>query len=238
MIEYTMQVALCDDEPDALSTLRAMVLQAAAQEGFRCDCTLYSSGTDLLNAIRPNTRYHALLLDVMMNDMTGMELAAALRAQKDQTPIVFVSSNRDMAVCGYEVQAARFLTKPVEPDKIREALRLCYETGISRQSIMLLTSRGLRKVSVADIQYVETGGRELRITLTDGVETTAMKLTELTALLPQSQFIMCHRTVLVNLAYVKYLRYCELELKTGGTLPVSKYRQKTVREKLFDYLSG
>ena len=44
--------------------------------------------------------------------------------------------------------------------------------------------------------------------------------------------------MLVNLAYVKYLRYCELELKTGGVLPVSKYRQNATRDKLMNYLEN
>ena len=56
--------------------------------------------------------------------------------------------------------------------------------------------------------------------------------------LPSQQFVLCHRTVLVNLAYVQYLRYCELELKTGTVLPVSKYRQNAIRDKLMNYLEG
>ena len=59
-----------------------------------------------------------------------------------------------------------------------------------------------------------------------------MRLSDLQAMLPSRRFILCHRTILVNLDYVLYLRYCELELKTGETLPVSKYRLNTVREGL------
>lgn len=237
MQDYTLQVALCDDEPEVLSQIADMLQRIAAEEGIRCQLTPYNSARDLLEAIGNGAQYHALLLDVMMDGMTGIDLAATLRQQQDHSTIIFISSNRDMALFGYEVSAARYLMKPVDPQKLREALLLCYRTGLTSQQIVLLTARGLRKLSPDDIIYAETWGRELRITLTDSTETAAMKLSDLEALLPENQFTMCHRTILVNLTYVKYLRYCELELKTGGTLPVSKYRQNAVREKLFNYLS-
>lgn len=238
MLDYTMRLALCDDEPEVLREVAEMVRRAAELEGFACEMTLYGSGSELLAAIRDGAKYHALLLDVMMDELTGLELAAALRAQQSDVAVIFISSNREMAVYGYEVSALRYLTKPVELPRLREALRLCYAAGLSAQEILLPTLRGSRKLSPGDILYAETWGRVLRVVLTDGQEECPMKISELEALLPENQFTMCHRTILINLAYVKYLRYCEVELKTGGVLPVSKYRQNAVREKLFHYLEG
>ena len=43
-------------------------------------------------------------------------------------------------------------------------------------------------------------------------------------MLPEGQFACCHRTLLVNLAQVRHVRYCELELRNGERLPISKYR--------------
>lgn len=236
MIDYTMRLALCDDEPEALEHLASLTRQIASDEGLQTALDLYHSGEELLAAIRGGARYHALLLDVMMSGMTGMALAAQLRASLDQVPIVFISSNREMALAGYEVSAIRYLAKPLDAAKLKEALMLCYHSGAAEEALFLPTSRGMRRISPASIVYAETWGRELRLTLADGIETLPMKLSDLEKLLPQGQFTMCHRTILVNLAYVKYLRYCELELKTGDTLPVSKYRQNAVHEKLFSYL--
>lgn len=41
-------------------------------------------------------------------------------------------------------------------------------------------------------------------------------------MLPKGQFACCHRTLLVNLAKVRHVRYCELELRNGERLPISK----------------
>lgn len=238
MIRYCTKVALCDDEPDALQSIASMTREAAAQEEIELELCLYESSTALLEAIQSGTQYHALLLDVMMDGLSGMELAAALRAQQNQTTIVFISSNRDMALCGYEVSAARYLAKPVDMEKLREALNLCYRAGMNEQVVVLPTAQGVRKFPLSKIIYVETWGRNLRLTTTDGQEEVNLRISDLEEMLPQNQFVLCHRTLVVNLEFVRYIRYCELELKTGGVLPVSKYRQNVVREKLFSYLES
>ena len=86
--------------------------------------------------------------------------------------------------------------------------------------------------------YAETWERGVRLTLKDGQEETGLKISELAAMLPERQFVFCHRTILVNLAFIQSIRYCELELKSGATLPVSKYRQSEVRGRLLRYLEG
>ncbi len=55
-------------------------------------------------------------------------------------------------------------------------------------------------------------------------------------MLPSSQFVFCHRTILVNLDFVTSIHYCELELKNGVRLPISKYRISDLRAQLLRHL--
>ncbi len=238
MIEYCMKVAVCDDTPEDLRQVMDMLRRIAAQEEVDCRISGYTSGIELLRAIESGEEYHALVLDVMMDGMNGMELAATLRKQKNQTNIVFVSFNRDMALQGYEVAAARYLMKPLNEEKLREALLFCYKAGMGNQKIVLPTAKGRMQFALEELIYAETWGRGLRVTTTHGQEEVNLKISDLEVMLPQTRFVLCHRTIIVNLEYVRYLRYCELELKTGDVLPVSKYRQNATREKLFGYLEG
>lgn len=238
MSEFKMRIALCDDDSQDLQTILAMTKAIAEEDGIRCELDCYQSGDELLGKIKRGERYSLLLLDVMMGETNGIELAAALRAEQNNTAIVFVSSNREMALSGYEVSALRFLAKPVEKEKLREALQCCWRASQDRRDIALQTNRGVRKIAPADLIYAETWGRGIRVTLTGGQEDVAMKISDLEEMLPGRQFVMCHRAYLVNLDYVQYLRYCELELKNGDTLPVSKYRQNVIRDRLLNCLEG
>ena len=42
----------------------------------------------------------------------------------------------------------------------------------------------------------------------------------------------------MNLAYVRHLRYCELELKSGERLPISKYRLAQFKSEFMKYLKA
>ena len=83
----------------------------------------------------------------------------------------------------------------------------------------------------------------IAIDVTQGRKTKAVLVMEnsqlvLSALLPERQFALCHRSYLVNLDYVAYIRGQALELTTGEVLPVSKYRLDDLQKRLIDYLSG
>lgn len=232
MYAPAVRVAVCDNESEDMQQLAALTRCITESEGIDCDVACYENGKALLDAAAHGAAYDIFLLDVMLDGMTGIKLAAALRDMQCHAAIVFVSANREMAMYGYEVAAVRYLAKPVQEEKLREALLYCCRNRARKREVVLSTARGMRRIPTSDIVYVETRGRGVRVTLQDGQEEVNLKISELEAMLPPEQFFLCHRTVLVNLAFVQYIRYCELELKTGVVLPVSKYRQNDVRERL------
>ncbi|MBQ8506083.1 MAG: response regulator transcription factor [Clostridia bacterium] len=81
MIKYCMKVAVCDDEPKTLQSVASMTREIAAQDGIDCELTLYESSLALQQAIQNGAQYHVLLLDVLMDELGGMERTATLRRQ-------------------------------------------------------------------------------------------------------------------------------------------------------------
>lgn len=233
-----LHIAVCDDEALERQRIADLVNQIMPEEGLSCRVTSYESGADLLSAIQNGGRFQILLLDVMMEGLDGMALAAALREKGDHTAIIFISSNLEMALRGYEVEAARYLAKPVDRERLREALMFCYRTRLAQKEILLPTASGQSRILPSDLIYAETWERGVRLVLKDGREETGLKISELAAMLPERQFVFCHRTILVNLAFIQSIRYCELELRSGATLPISKYRQTEIRKQLMRYLEG
>lgn len=231
-------IAVCDDEPSDCREIAAIAQEILKEENQQSCVSLYFGGGELLSAVRGGAKFHILLLDVMMDGLNGMELAGILRDMGDDTAIIFISSNREMALRGYEVAAVRYLEKPVGRERLREALLFCGKTICEKRGILLPTSRGQRRIPIPQILYGEALERAVALRLRDGQEMLAMKFADFAALLPQRQFALCHRSYVVNLACVAYIRSRELELVTGDILPVSKYRRKQVQEALMDYLSG
>ena len=232
-----LRLAICDDEPMDCALVAQMSREILGAEGVEAELSAYPSAAELLRAIRAGRAFHIFLLDVMMEGMDGMELAAALRAGHEDAAIIFISSNREMALRGYEVAAARYLAKPVEREKLREALLYCAASREKKCPLALPTaSGGQSRVDPSAIVYVEAWERGVRLDL--GAEKLEAKIpiSQLAAMLPGGQFAYCHRTLLVNLACVRHVRYCELELKNGERLPISKYRLAQFKSEFLKYL--
>ena len=237
-LNLQLRIAVCDDEPIDLQQAAALTREVLAAEGLSCGLSAYESATALLSAIRSGARFHILLLDVVMEGLDGMEFAAALRELGDGAAIIFMSTNREMALRGYEVSAARYLAKPLQHSQLREALLYCYKTFCEKKEILLPTEKGQSKLAPSEIIYVEPWERGSRLQLTSGPIETSAKFSDLMAILPERSFTLCHRTILVNLAFVKHFRFHEIELADGKTLPVSKHRASDLRKRLMGYLHG
>lgn len=238
MIDYCMKVAVCDDDPKDLQNIASLARDIASREGIACDFTLYESSMSLLKAIEQGVKYHTLLLDVLMDEMGGMALASALRRQGNQASIVFISSNRELALQGYEVSAVRYLAKPIQPVKLSEALMVCYQAGKDTKEILLPTANGQRRISLENLMYAEAWDRGIRLFMTDGQVDVSVRMLEFERLLPDQQFVLCHRAYIVNMGFVQNIKRYELELKDGTSLLVSKYRFMEVKEKLVAYLKA
>lgn len=233
-----LRIAVCDDEAIDRRQAADLTHEIMAAEGLPCGISSYENAEGLLSAIRGGTQFHILLLDVMMEGLDGMELAAALRKLGDGTAIIFFSTNREMALRGYEVSAARYLAKPLQMPQLREALLYCYKTFCEKKEILLQTSNGQRRIRLSSILYAEAMERVTKLVLADRLEELSLKFSALSALLPERQFVLCHRSYLVNLDHIAYIRSRELELTNGEVLPLSKYRQKDLQKQFVDYLSG
>ena len=231
-----LRLAICDDEPMDCALVAQMSREILGAEGVEAELSAYPSAAELLRDIRAGRAFHICLLDVMMEGMDGMELAAALRAGHEDAAIIFISSNREMALRGYEVAAARYLAKPLDREKLREALLYCCAAHARRRALALPTADGQTRVDPSAILYVEAWERGVRLDLGGEKLEAKIPISQIAAMLPEGQFAYCHRTLLVNLACVRHVRYCELELKNGERLPISKYRLAQFKSEFLKYL--
>ena len=70
------------------------------------------------------TRFHAVVLDLMLPDLDGLEVCRRLRAQ-DDTPILMLTARGDAIdrIVGLELGADDYLPKPFEPRELLARLR-------------------------------------------------------------------------------------------------------------------
>ena len=235
--ENPLHIAVCDDRSDDLAEIISMTSQILQEENIDFTIVEYTSGVTLLADMQNGKRFQLLLLDVMLDDLDGIQLAAELRRRENKIQIVFISANREMAMDGYEVSAARYLAKPLNPLKLKEALLYCYQQQNIKKEILLPTNKGMLRTPFSDIQYVEAFDRGTKIVLKDKTLEIRLKFSEIAVMFPKNDFLRCHRAFLVNLGCVTFVHQYEFVLQSGLTVPIGQARYTEVKNKFADYVT-
>ncbi|MFM5932471.1 MAG: response regulator transcription factor [Novosphingobium sp.] len=114
-----MRIALVDDDPDEIAEIADNLRVSGS------DCSIYSSGEELLAALRRET-FDLILLDWNMLGMSGMKVLAWVRENLQPVPPVIMLTSRDRkedVVFALDAGASDYIRKPEDPDVVRARIR-------------------------------------------------------------------------------------------------------------------
>ena len=113
-----MRILVVDDEP----AVREAVKRALGFEGYKV--SLANDGVDALEALALDPP-DAIVLDVLMPRMDGLELCRKIRNAGDQTPILMLTARETVAdrVSGLDAGADDYLVKPFALQELLARLR-------------------------------------------------------------------------------------------------------------------
>ena len=115
-----MRLAIVDDESVYRNHIAELINVVYGAENV--SCYLYSDGSEIVKSFEEGFGFDAVFLDIEMKELDGMSTAKVIRKYSKDIPIIFLTSHTEMAMDGYEVDAFRFLSKPVKKDKLLETL--------------------------------------------------------------------------------------------------------------------
>lgn len=225
-----LHAAICDDDPDIRAMLRDYLDRFSHTMGFLISTSLFESGEALL--AEDLSGLDLLILDIQMAGMDGLSTARAIRGRHQNLTIIFFTNYIQYALEGYEVQAYRFLLKPLSYERFAQVVGQALTELHSRKEAMLVVRTKTRTSSIPidSLLYAETyKGHVLLHTAGDTVEAfESMK--ELESALKEHGFLRCHTAFLVSLREIRSVTSQDVLLRGGQVLPLSKHRRKTVRE--------
>ena len=114
-------VCLVDDDPSVRKSLSRLL------ESAGISVSAFANGEDFLEHVQAHS-VPVVVLDIWMEQMTGLEVLARLCAMSPQTRVIVITGREDFAVksIAHQVGAAGFLLKPFEDaeflDKVQYAL--------------------------------------------------------------------------------------------------------------------
>ena len=118
MDEQPLRLLIADDEPLAAERLQLLLAQIP-------DVDLIGTASDGESAVRMADALSpdALLLDIEMPGLDGIEVARALASKQPPAVVIFITAFDQFAVAAFEVEAVDYLMKPVTPDRLKRAVK-------------------------------------------------------------------------------------------------------------------
>jgi two-component system LytT family response regulator len=241
-----LKTLIADDEPLARERLR-FLLGSDDDIQIVGECR---NGREAIAALKA-TRIDVLFLDIEMPGKDGFSVIDQVgRANMPVT--VFVTAHNQYAVQAFEVRALDYLTKPVEPERLRATLGRIKERIGSRAALLtqeqlksvlaalemqsareatkrLLVRCGTKDsfVAIGDIEWIEAA--DYYCCLHVGPRSLMLRETikQLASTLDRNKFVRIHRSIIVNVDQVgEILREGQSEgsviLKSGQRLKMSK----------------
>lgn len=233
-----MRIAVCDDEEKFRVQAKEMIEKLTNSIDIVVDA--YEDGRKLLESFERNP-YDVLFLDIEMPLMDGITLAKKVRAMSENVYIVFLTGHVEYALEGYEVNALRYLTKPVQEDKLREVLLFVMDKNTSKRQLMIREDGEEILINVSDIVYAEAQNQYVMIYTTTEEHLIRYNLGDLENELKNDGFFRIHRGYLVALSKVKKLVKADVLLDMNGDealLPVSRSNIKPLKEALYAYVEN
>ncbi|MDR2197841.1 MAG: LytTR family DNA-binding domain-containing protein [Coriobacteriales bacterium] len=212
-----IKAIIVDDEAPARSEFRFLLDETNQVE-------VVAEATNVREAIEKlkETDAAVMFLDINMPGASGLQLAEALNRLKYPPAIVFVTAYSEHAAKAFDVNAIDYLVKPVEADRLLQAIAKVkhfvssYAKGQQAERIPVEKSGKKLLISTDKIHYIMAKDDYSYLHTDTDRYLSTVSLAQLEAKLEPHGFFRVHRRYLVNLACVE-----EVMPVSGGTLTLS-----------------
>ncbi|TVY07042.1 response regulator transcription factor [Paenibacillus cremeus] len=148
-----MERILIIEDEDKIARLLEMEL---GYEGYTVDCAL--TGREGLRKAASG-QWDVILLDIMLPELSGLEVLRRLRQTDEFTPIILLTARGSTPdkVSGLNLGANDYMTKPFEIEEVLARIRACIRTRKSNQQ----AAAGSHPLLLLDDLTINTRSREV-----------------------------------------------------------------------------
>ncbi|XMB67311.1 LytTR family DNA-binding domain-containing protein [Mycoplasmatota bacterium zrk1] len=234
-----MRICLVDDDLTQLDYLKVIIEKWANKYNTNTDINFYQSAEEMLFENNESYPFDMIILDIQMGKINGIQLAKKIRETDKSVIIAFISGMADYVFVGYEVQAIRYILKPIKDEKVYELLDYANTHIVKENEYLILSVSGeKKKINYDDIVYFESMGHYIILHLENKEYDYKYKMSDLCLELSESEFIRTHRSYVVNLNYIEKITKNECQLINNIKVPLSRNSYKEVNEKFINYYKG
>lgn len=235
-----MRIAACDDDVKFLQELSGLLNAYGEENSCSIEYKIYTNPFELVTQVEKGLHYDAVLLDVFMPGINGMQCAKDIRTYDNLVKIIFLTSSTEFAVESYSVKAYQYLLKPLNKDNLfmtLKALEKEIETT-EYHNFVFRSKTGITKIALSKLEYCEVINRKLVLRLNNGDECECnLRMNELEEKLKDfGMFLKPHRSFLVNMNHIQTLNTHSIIMECGMKIPVPREKYAQIKQIYMEYI--
>lgn len=238
-----MKLLICDDEPQILEN---MVNMTKAFDAF--PISVYRAGTSLeaLSLIQRES-FDAVILDIDIDERNGIELAKMYRKYSPRGLVVFATSYESYAFEAFQVEALKYLIKPISKDDFEALLNFI---NLKLEEQMFIENHMSKTIAIrvdgeqillrqSEIIYIEKIGKKAVFYTLNGRFEVRETIKDIHLRLSDDMFLKSHQGYLINVDRIyKLERYTVYMGDEKMPVPVSKANVENVQNAIKRKLWG
>ncbi len=231
-----MRIGICDDIFEYCSSIKSYVEYYFKINSTKCETYTFLNGKDLLSS---NINFDILFLDIELNDINGIEVAEQILEFTPNTIIIIVTNYRKYLDAAMDLNALRFIDKPITQERITSALEKAI-IEINNGSITVHTKTNeIKKIRKCDIIYVEVVRKTSTFYTKNEIIECNEPITKFRDILNSSYFAIPHNSYIVNLNYVLSYKRDKLQIDFGEvphTISIATRKQPEFKQRFMSFI--
>lgn len=228
-----IMIAVCDDNESDRAVILGMLSEYMDINNYYVKIDNYSSGEEFLAA--DVSQYKLVIFDIFMGELNGIETAKKLIAEHENCRIIFCSTSNAFAAESYDVDAMRYLNKPIDKEKFFGTLDRFFHIHTSMRTITVKQNRMDEHIYINEIIWVEAEGHKCTVHTLKGDIVTRTPFAQICDELADAGFVKPIRYALVSLKYIATIPTDVCTMKNGDTVPISRDKRAEIKKTFSEY---
>ncbi len=228
-----MKIAICDDEKLIIDEYSKIINDYLYENNVVCAVDGFINGKSFLQIVN---EYDMVFLDYDLPDINGMEIARSIRANDGRIMIVFLTAFAEHVYDSFEVDAFRYLLKPVDKIKIYETLDKFLDIYNHKRKISIPTNTAHVSVDADEVIYIEAAKKHTKVKTTGNEYIANKAISVYQTEIANPHFFRTHRGYIVNMRYISSVEKNTITLTNGEIVLLSSKCRDEFNKSYMNYL--
>lgn len=224
-----IRLGLCDDELWVHEQVQEYLCKH--DFGTQIELVCFTNGPQL---IEYEGDLPILLLDICMPELDGIAVGRIIKDKPEIGKIIMLTSAVERFEEAFEIEAYRFLSKPIVEEKFVKAMQDAIGTLIGNEYIEVFSGKIKYSFPQKEISYIGKMSSSTEVIIQKNVFHSPKTLEEWYKQLDHRLFLQVHKSYIVNLSKIDRIED-KIYLKNGEIVPVAKRRRSELLKCYMQY---